>query len=324
MSVNSQQLEDEADALVKALNEPPKAPEDTAPEDTAAATDEIKAEAEVPAAKPESDPDASPAHADTDELEGLSLENAAERIRNAQARMTRATTEAAQLRRALSEFETDSQRLEDEVRRLQAALPDPTKPPATDTANGMATLETLRDDYPQIIGPLIGTLQELRSEIDGLKGTVTTREENLARRDDDDKRNRAKAAQEAHISVIRAAHPDFQQVVNSEDFQGWADRQSRTTKIILFGDGIQGSPLRTGGTAAEVNDVLTQYKQAVGSSNRTDAARDAASPTLRKTTRVQSNGRTTFTRDQIAAMSPAEFSKNEAAIDAAMAEGRVT
>lgn len=319
MSVNSQQLEDEADAIVKAINDPPKVPDEQEPKDTAKEIADDEAKAEEPTAKPESEPETSPAHADTDELEGLSLENAAERIRNAQARMTRATTEAAQLRQALSAEQRKTQRLEDEVERLQAELQAaPAKPPATDTASGMATLETLRNDYPEIIGPLIETLQEVRQELNGVKGTV-------AARDTDDKAARAKAATEAHFKAIRDAHPDYQQVVDSGDFQGWAERQSRVTQIILYGDGIQGSPLKNGGTAAEVNDVLTQYKQAVGSSKRTEDAKNAANPSLRKTTRVQpADGRPTFTRAQIDAMPQAEFNAREKEIDAAMAEGRVT
>lgn len=317
MTVNHEQLEAEADALIKLVNEPPAEP------DTVIVAGQDEAVAVEPS--PEASQEPSPATTDTDGLEDITLENSVERIRNSQARMTRATTEAAQLRRSLSEHELVIQRLEDEVKRLQAALQAaPAKPPATDTAtNGMATLETLRDDYPQIIGPLIGTLQELRGELDGLKGTVTTREASLARRDATEKENRAQHNENAHFNVIRAAHPDFQQVVESEDFKGWADRQSRMTKITLYGDGVEISPLYHGGTAEEVNDVLTQYKHAVGLTKRSDAAREAASPTLRKANRVQSNGRTTFTRDQIGRMSPAEYAANESAIDAAMAEGRI-
>jgi len=322
MSVNSEQLEAEADDLIKQLNEPPAGTETVIEEPEATTSELDKGKAEAP--EPETS-QASPT-TDTDELEGLSLENAAERIRNAQARMTRATTEAAQLRRSLSDVQADTQRLDDEVRRLQAALhAEPARPPETETAtNGMATLATLRDDYPQIIGPLIDTLSELRSELNAIKGTVTTREEDLVRRDDEEQKRRVQAAANAHFGAIRAVHPDFQQVVESDDFKGWIGRQSRIAQIIVYGDGIQSSPLRRGGNAEEVNDVLTQYKQAVGSSKRSNEAREAASPTLRKATRIQSNGRTTFTREQIAAMTPAEFSKNEAAIDAAMAEGRVT
>ena len=318
MAVNSEQLEAEADALIKAINEPPAKP-DTEIEEPPAETGALEtAETETPA--PDETTEKPPAPADTDELEGLSLENAAERIRNAQARMTRATTEAANHRRALTDAQLRSQQLEDEVERLQtelqaASAASPEKPDTTQS--GMATLETLQEDYPQIIGPLIATLKNMQAKVDKIEGTVTTR-------NDTDKVERAKAATEKHFNAIRNAHSDFDQVVNSDEFNGWVSRQPRITSIILYGDGVQGSGYRNGGNAAEVIEVFDTYKKDIGSARRTDEARDVAAPTLRKTTRTQPTGRPTFTRAQIDAMSQAEFAKNEAAIDAAMAEGRVT
>jgi DNA repair exonuclease SbcCD ATPase subunit len=322
MSVNSTQLEAEADALFEKINgKLPETPETVAEELPAddAGTVEAKVEAEP---DPEAGKEASPAAADTDDLEGLSVENAAERIRNAQARMTRATMEAAEFRRTLSDVQRSTKQLEAEVERLQAELKAaPAKSPDSpgSTAGGMATLETLRTDYPEIMGPLISTLTELRSELNGLKGTVTTRDER-------DTESRRQAAYREHIAAIAAAHPDYQQVANSDEFNGWLDRQPDAYRIYLFGDGIEGSKHRSGGTAAEVNRVLDQYKQSIGTAKRNGDAREAANPALRKTTRTNlgNNGRPTFTREQIAKMTPAEFAKNEKVIDAAMAEGRIT
>lgn len=321
MAVNSEQLEAEADALIKAINEPPAAP-DTVAEDPPAEVEAGKTdEDEAKAPSPDDKTEQPPAPADTDELEGLSLENAAERIRNAQARMTRATTEAANHRRALTDAQLRSQQLEDEVERLQtelqaASAASPEKPDTTQS--GMATLETLQEDYPQIIGPLIATLKNMQAKVDKIEGTVTTR-------NDTDKAERAKAATEKHFNAIRNAHSDFDQVVNSDEFNGWVSRQPRITSIILYGDGVQGSGYRNGGNAAEVIEVFDTYKKAIGSARRTDEARDVAAPTLRKTTRTQPpQGRPTFTRAQIDAMSPAEFTKREAEVDEALAAGRVT
>lgn len=320
MSATSEKLEAEADALLKQANEPPATP--------GTATDEppAKVEASKPDKENEEAPappdkiEQAPAAADTDELEGLSLENAAERIRNAQARMTRATTEAANNRRALADEQLRSQQLEDEVERLQAELQaakvaSPEKPDTTQS--GMATLETLQDDYPQIMGPLLATLKNMQAKFDKIEGTVTTRA-------DADKADRVKAATAAHFKAIRDAHSDFDQIVDSEEFSGWVSRQPRITSIILYGDGVQGSGYRNGGNAAEVIEVLDTYKKSIGAALRSVEAREAAAPTLRKTTRTPPTGRPTFTRKQIDAMSPAEFAKNEADIDAALAEGRVT
>lgn len=317
MSVNSEQLEAEADALLKQSKEPPAKPDTEIEEPPVDTGTPETAETEIPA--PDESPETPPATiaADTDELEGLSLENAAERIRNAQARMTRATMEAADSRRALLDAQRTSQSLEEEVERLQAELQAAARPPAsTDTATGMATLETLQDDYPQIIGPLVATLKEMRAELDGVKGTVTTR-------DKTDKAENARLKTEAHFTAIRNAHSDFDQIKNSDEFGGWVSRQPRVTSILLYGDGVPNSGYRNGGNAAEIIEVLDAYKKSVGIAKRTEQAREAAAPTLRKTARPQPKGLPTFTRAQIDAMTPAEFNKREAEIDAAMADGRV-
>lgn len=324
MAVDYEQMDKETDEFIKQLNEPPAVPDtvDDPPADAGGQDDDPDSRP-VETVKPEASPDST----DTDELDGLSLENAAERIRNAQARMHRATQEAADFRRALSDEQRNTQRLEADLERLRAErLAAPIPAPATDSANtGMATLETLRDDYPQIIGPLIGTLQELRTELDSIKGTVTSRDESDRIERARNAEQSAKQAQQAHFAAIGAAHPDFQRVVSSEEFKGWASRQSRITQILLYGDGVQGSGYRNGGNAAEIIEVLDAYKKSIGASSRRDEARDAAAPTLRKTAKTQpdSNGRPTFTRAQLEKMSDAEYLKLEPEIDAAMAEGRI-
>ena len=97
-NVDPKQLEQEADDIILSLSGAPPAevkPDTEAPIEAAI-------EDEPPAAEPEvkkPDESAPPAAADTDELDGLTLENMAERVRNAQARMHRATQEAAVDRR---------------------------------------------------------------------------------------------------------------------------------------------------------------------------------------------------------------------------------
>lgn len=324
MTSSYENLDQEADELIARINgKPPEKPDTATADDDGSEAGANAAAQDAPEpepVEPEPGPADAPEKSDTDELHGLTLENAQERIRNAQARMTRATQEAAEHRRALADEQQKSRQLQSEVDRLTDALnAGPKSPDKPDSTGAISTLEGLVNTYPEIMSPMLEEIRYLRGRMDTIDGNVKKTAETS-------RQNTAKAAADAHFNAIRAAHADFQQIVNTDDFKGWLDRQPRTYRIILFGDGIATSDYRAGGSAQEVIGVFDDYKRAVGNSKRTEAARDVASPSLRRTTRTASpnNGRPTFTRDQISRMSPAEFAKNEAEIDAAMAEGRVT
>ena len=65
----------------------------------------------------------------------------------------------------------------------------------------------------------------------------------------------ARSAEQQHFDAISAAHPDFESVAESQEFQNWKDAQPG----ILQGAYDQ---ILNSGTSAEVNELLTLYKQA--------------------------------------------------------------
>ena len=319
-NVDPKQLEQEADELIRSLSgAPPEAvkPDTEAPIE-AAIEDEPPAE-ELEVKKPD---ESAPAVADTDELDGLTLENMAERVRNAQARMHRATQEAAVDRRSLSDAQRDLQTLEADVERLQDALEQAmakqASPPAkADSGQDTATLESLIDEYPTIIGPILARLKVMEGKVSAVEGSVTQQAQT-------ETQNRERAAQEAHFNAIKAAHPDYISVANSEEFQGWLDRQPGAYRIFLYGDGLAKSRTSKGGSAAEIISVFNAYSRAIGKTKQTAEAIDASTPSLRRANTNPTKARVTFTQAQIKAMPPEEYAKREAEIDLAMAEGRIT
>jgi hypothetical protein len=95
----------------------------------------------------------------------------------------------------------------------------------------------------------------------------------------------------AHFDTIAAAHPDMRRIADSDDFQGWVERQPPMVK-----EAVQS------GTASDVIEVLNRYKLAVGM--------------------VRAKPR--FTSKQIENMSVEEFQRREKEIDEAMKAGLVT
>lgn len=65
----------------------------------------------------------------------------------------------------------------------------------------------------------------------------------------------AKSAEQQHFDAIASVHPDFESVAESQEFQNWKDAQPSI---------LQGAynNVLSRGTATEINELLTLYKQA--------------------------------------------------------------
>ncbi len=321
MQTAEQKLDQEADELWKEVYSPDepevKAESDTEAEEEAVVEPEAKAEPE-PEEKPEADPEEQ-----KDELDGLTVSNAEERIKNAQARMTRATQEAAELRKKVEPLEVSNAELKESNTKLHSELqtikqqleqiqsaPPVEKPDTTQAED--AELQTAMEDYPEVVGPLsrqnqllAKQNQELAKRIDQLEGTVTTTAEEM----EAEKRHAAKAA---HMATIRAVHADVDDLAQSQDFDGWIGRQPTAIQQIV-----------QKGTAEDVIWVLDQYKEAIGQSNKLEAARDAATAATPRARTQPTQGKPRYTRAQIDAMTPEQYLKHEAAIDEALSRGEI-
>lgn len=215
-----------------------------------------------------------------------------ERYKNAQARMTQATQEAAQLRREL------------EALRQQAIAPPQRQIPNEDEED----LSKWMQEYPDFAGPIVKKLNKQQAILKQLE------EQNAQLRAQNETVQR-----DSFKQVVSAVHPDVGDIVNSDDFHGWLARQPK---------GI--SQMAHNGSADDVIYVLNQYKGSINAprtSSKLDEARRVATPNVRNASTGASNATgqlKSFTREQIAAMSEKEFEANEEAIDAAMAAGLVT
>ncbi len=322
------QMEEEADALLKESLEsedseqvdeadPPE--ESDRPEDI----DETPVEEASPeqsGEESEAVPDDPPEPADSevldsesedeagDELNGLTLKNAEERIRNAQARMHKASQEASETRKEISTLNDQIQTLKGEIEALQRQSSAPQSSSERSDESG-DPLDELIGEYPDIAGPLVRQIRVLQQSLQA------------------DQEQRARADADAiHYQKILKAHPDAYEIRDSDDFQGWLERQPPLFRRAF-----------DQGASEDVIHLLGSYKQAVGQvagqpephidtkPKRLEEGRKIADPPTPRSRRpVQTLGRPRFTREQIAKMSPSEFEKHEEEIDAAVREGRVT
>lgn len=305
MKVDPEQLEKEAEELWKQMNAQNAEPEeaDKPAEDTD--TPQAQEEAENPPAESadtgedggeqtpqeENRGDLNPDASD-DELR-KQLKVAEERVKNAQARMTKATQEAAELRRTVTE-------LQQTVATLQSQMTEA----ASSRDEIDEELSRLSEEYPDIAQPLLKKLSKLEETVSEYRSRIET--------------EKSQGTLQAHFDTIRKSHPDMDEIVVSDDFNGWLERQTPIWQRIA-----------QEGSAAEVVDLLDRYKDAIGASpqqpeSKVERARKVAEPSLPKARKPDPNaGKRIWTREEITRMPLDEFEKRQAEIDLAYLEGRV-
>lgn len=304
MKVDPEQLEREAEELQKLLMEqnaepqpeeraeeetPPVPEDDENPPAESADTGE-DGEEQTPSDEDRGDPDQDDGD-DTDLQRQLKV--AEERVKNAQARMTKATQEAAELRRTVAV-------LQQTVADLQSQLAGA----ATRRDEVDEELSRLADEYPDIAQPLLKKLSKLEETVTQYRTQIAT--------------DQSQADLQVHFDTIRRSHPDMDDIVVSDDFTGWLERQSPLWQRVA-----------SEGSATEVVELLDRFKEAIGTApqqreSKVDKARKVAEPTLPKARKPDpSSGKRIWTREEIRRMSLSEFEKHQAAIDQAYLEGRV-
>lgn len=333
--INPEQLEKEADELLNTMANPPENP------DTDEHGQELKAEGDEPAPakvtepaktanEPGDEPNNLPPPEESGE-EGLSLDNARERIRNAQARMHRATQEASDLRKKVASQEGEMSAMRSKLSGLEQQIEALKQQPPANPDSGAAELiadadlQGIAEEYPTFAKPFLAVINKLNSQLKTVEGKLAKVEGKVTETATSIEERDESARIKDHFDAIRAAHPDAFTLYESDDFKGWIERQPPMLREMV-----------ENGTAKDVIYVFDTYKKAVGTiqdgegedpnpvNDRLARARAASVPNVRKVpTNPTKPGKPTFSRSQIAKMSPAEFEKNEAAIDEAIADGRI-
>ena len=222
-----------------------------------------------------------------------------ERYKNAQAAMTRATTEASDLRRVNGDLQRRISELEASGGQTEQA------PANADEAE--AAIQRALKEYPEIVQPLLDRLKRVEAKADTIVQTDNDRQQ--------------QTAQDKHLNAIRDVHSDLDTIVSTDDFNGWVARQTPTWQRVA-----------QAGSAEEVIELIDRYKTAMGITkpeppqreSALERARAVAEPTLPRGRRPDPNGsKKTWSREEIRKMSLEQYEQHREEIDLAMVEGRV-
>ena len=237
---------------------------------------------------------------DTDHIEGgdsdddlrLEIQKANKAMKGAQSRMTKATQEAADLKRqnadllkALTELKSESElRTKDDSKLAQ-----------------------LREDYPDLAAPLLDELARTQSQI-------ASQQEVLAEQAQSKVNELNDIAAKQHFDRIEAQHPDVNDLIETADWLNWLEDQDHDVKQWV-----------QTGSSNDVNSVLHQFKSDMGVEVQTPQERALAKakmvaepkmPKARKPNIV--GGKKVWTVDEIKRMPISQCEEHQAEIMEAM------
>jgi predicted nuclease with TOPRIM domain len=224
------------------------------------------------------------------------LDKAEKAMKGAQARMTKATQEAADLRKLNAD--------------LMQAVGD-LKGQLEERQKDNEQLAKIREEYPDIAGPLLDELSRTQAEVSSTKEALAAEE-----------RRRQEAvqvqAQAEHFDRIRAVHPDVDQLIETADWINWLEVQDASTQQWI-----------ERGSSNDVNAVLYRFKADMGMKPPTpqeqalEKARKVAEPKMPKTRKPNTGGKKTWTVEEIKRMPNKDFERYQGEILKAMEQGAI-
>lgn len=255
MKVDPAKLEAEAQemmARIKGQVEEPQeedTPEQPVPEVEAQAPEEPAETAEEPAEAPVEDE-----RGELSETE-LAIKKADERYKNAQRKMTQATTEAKELRRMHEQTMAELGNLKRQLAEKDVDL---------------EKLKQVREEYPDLAAPILDQMERTQAQVAETNAEL----EQLRQMREQEAISQA---QDAHMARIREAHPDLDDIVQSGDWADWLEVQDASIQSWI-----------ESGSSNDVNAALYKFKSDMGFGQPTpqeralEKAKAAAEPKLPK------------------------------------------
>ena len=204
----------------------------------------------------------------------------------------------------LDEWKQEKETMEAQSKAVKTAADY--KPPKTPDE-----LKQFKEDYPDIYG-VVETIAHQQAG-DKLR-TVEDKLAQMSEREEDLVRDKAQ-------TELLSVHPDFLELKDNENFQGWLQEQPTS-----ISDGI----LKNGTDSKWAVRVLDLYKADAGISKKTSTARPtlSAAEAVTKTRKVvvpeKAGDKKIWKQSDISKLKPGEFEILEKELDLAAKEGRVS
>ena len=285
--------------MTKSKEGTPKA--DQPSEDTPDEPEELLVDAPDPTDKAETtadeDVEEDSQRGDTESDDTIALQKAEKAMKGAQARMTKATQEAADLKRQNADLIKSLTELKGQL---------------VESSKDEGKLAQIREDYPDLAGPLLDELKRTQDEVGKAKEAIANQEQEKTQELENQ-------AHSEHFERIRIAHPDVDQLIDTSDWLNWLeDSDSQTKEWIQTG------------SSNDVNSVLNRFKADMGQPISTpqeqtlERAKKVAEPKMPKARKSNLKGdKKYWTVDEIMKMPNKVFEKHQSEIMKAMESGSI-
>jgi chromosome segregation ATPase len=227
----------------------------------------------------------------------LAIKKADERYKNAQRKMTQATTEAKELRRMNEQATAELGELKRQLAEKDVDL---------------EKLKQVREEYPDLAAPILDQMERTQAQV---AETNAELEELRQMR----KQEQIDLAQAEHMARIREAHPDLDDIVQSGDWADWLEIQDAQVQNWI-----------EAGSSNDVNAALYKFKSDMGFGQPTpqervlEKAKAAAEPKLPKSRKPDTGaGQTVWSAADIKRMSLRDFEANQDALMDAWRQGKI-
>ena len=195
-----------------------------------------------------------------------------------------------------------SQKLEERIKELEKAEPDPEAAPA-EAPQSERELEAWMEENPQSAGLLTALVARLADERYGSDIEVL-------------KKDKVETEKEKAEIAILKSHEDWNELKESDKFLDWLDEQPSWAQDSIYESRLPRDAIR----------VLDLYKADMGLTEKAkaDTARDAVASAKTKSnsaTPPSGEEKTKYTESMVNKMSSTEYEKHSKAIDKAMANG---
>jgi hypothetical protein len=192
--------------------------------------------------------------------------------------------------------------------------------------SGLADLgeqfKTLENIDPDIAKPLKTLFEGMASQITGLQTELKSTAEKF-------NQSTAISSEEIHFGKIERAHPGYEQLIDSDEFNSWLD------SLPSYMSKITRDKVDKDGSAEEVIEIFDTYKSTL--KDQTDTSRltqkeeklklaeNLTGPDKEKSKFIKQDTipTTKYTRKMLRAMSKEEYAEKEADIDKEAAAGRI-
>lgn len=182
--------------------------------------------------------------------------------------------------------------------------------------------ETLENIDPDIAKPLKSIFEGMANQITGLKTELKSTAEKLSQ-------STAISSEEMHFAKIERAHPGYEELIDSDEFNGWLD------SLPNYMSKITRDKIDKDGSAEEIIEIFDTYKSTLKTPTdinkqtqkeiKLKLAENLTGPDKEKAKFIKQDTNPTikYTRKMIRAMSPKEYAEKEADIDKEAAAGRI-